>query len=240
MAFLVALLSFSHTFSLEVSWTQYSDRAALPQSLRAREELREQLGRVNSERLSPAEKIRLRQLKRLLNEVIAESLAPSLDEAGILGILRLPVPGDVVKQLSQERVACLVLLLVTAVSFPGLASLLQARRATTVAAGLAEKIVEEERTENLSFAASSVACGEVFPTDVAQVLCRRIASVARGRGATKPVRDGKLHALEMDTQQLAASLAHHYGWPQVLANSAARNSLGAFLIFILCSCLQHR
>lgn len=219
---LLVLSNVEHTRCLELSWTQYSDRASLPQSLHARQELRSSLDHVRVEKLPGAQKAKVRELKRLLDEVLAESSSDAEAAAIMPGTMRL---GGTLfgAWFCLEHMALLAFLFllgacVVRLSKPAVLAR-QAKAADAAAAKEAASIVttEQNKLESKSVL-KAIAVGHIFPEDVAQAICSRIISVLQAATKTnkkKPGKEPKSEAPLIDTRQLGMQLALHYELPEV-------------------------
>lgn len=208
------LLAVDHVHCVEMSWTQYSDRASLPLALHAREKLRSTLDRLQMEDLSAEEKAEAIKLKRLLDEVIAESLEEAEADARRPGLMRLKrlLASD---YLRPDRLGLLALLLVLGGGFLKLNSTMQASAAAKAAAEEADRMMEAEQLESRTIVLQAVKGGEVFPGEVAESLCNRIISVLNSQTKKKSGKKAKSRApLIMNSRQLGQQLAQHYDLPE--------------------------
>lgn len=204
--------------SFELSWVQYSDRASLPQSLHARQELRLSLDRVKMDKLSTADRTAVRKLKTLLDEVIEESLREAEAEAKTDTKGGSPATAP----LRPERLALLVLLILLGWGGLMLTKPLKAQAAAKAAAKVADDIVAMERIASESKPVPPpVKRGEVFPEDVAQALCMRITCVLKGHLSNKTGKATSTKSSVLDTKELAAQLAQHHGFPAAEAADKA-------------------
>lgn len=197
---------------IDLTWTAYSDRAHLPQSLHQREELRASLERVDTDNLLAADKMKVRKLKRLLDDVLAESLSESVADENAHGVMRLGGP-FVKEHLRPERLVFLVALLLLGGAAVKFSKPIRAHAAATAAAKMADGFVEAERSQaEVKVAKVPLARGEVFPKDVAQALGSRVVSVLMGKASKKLAKEA---GASMDTRELATQLVLYYELPQI-------------------------
>lgn len=206
------LLVIDHGCCLEMIWTQYSDRASLPLALHARQELRSSLDRLPIQGLSAADKMKVVKLKRLLDEVIAESLRELEADAKRPGMYRLK--RDL---LRPDRLGLLALLLLLGWGFLRVSKSFQVSAATTAASKEADSIMETERSqlEGKKVVLQAVKCGEVFPGEVAEALCHRISSSLTGQTNKKVAKATKSDKPGMNSRELTLQLAQFYELSEV-------------------------
>lgn len=195
------------SWCLELSWTQYSDRASLPQSFHAREELRTSLGRVKLDQLPHSDAVKVRELKRLLDEVISES-----EDAAASEPWRLRISRAVMREcLRPDKILLLLILVLLGWASLKFQKTQKSQAADKAAAKVADGILNTERSETESkFMLQPVASGDVFPKDVAEALCYRIAIGIQGFSKKKPAKQTKNEVTSMDTKQLSIQLALYY------------------------------
>lgn len=208
---------------IDLSWTQYSDRASLPQSQHAREDLRASLDRIDTDKLEVSDMLKVHNLKRLLDEVLSETRRETQANADTLGILRLAGPPAFVKEfLSIERLVILGVLLVLGATVLGP---LRDRVAALFASQTADRMLEAEREKNKGNKTAPLAKipGAVFPEDVAEALCGRISSILASKASKRQAKDAKFKTTSMDTRELGRRLAEHFPLPEVeVADKALR------------------
>lgn len=214
--FLCLALCICFVHGLDLSWTQYSDRASLPYSTRARDDLRASLDRISTEHLSGSEKMRLRQLKRVLDKAKVESLH-SESIAGFNGILRLRSPELLRTMFCAKGLISLIAVLVLSCVILGISGPVHAFVSAQVAARKALDILdtEQRQSQQNQFSAHTPCVSEFFPSDVAEVLCSRIRSVVSKDNAKKRSADVKPMVTAMSTQDIAAKITKYYPPPPV-------------------------
>jgi hypothetical protein len=67
---LLLVFSLLHSVLAGATWTQYSDRASLPKSVRERQRLRDLLAQVKVDYLSPQDKVRYAEIQEALTDDI--------------------------------------------------------------------------------------------------------------------------------------------------------------------------
>jgi len=147
--------------------------------------------------------------------VIAEANVEVLADASDPGIMRLPGPSGIIKEhLRPQSLALLAFLLVLGGVAVRLSKPLQAKAAVNAAAREADGMMQMERSQLESNPVlQTVACGEVFPREVAEALCSRVALMLKGPTSKKAGKERTAPA--MDTRALAAQLALYYELPHV-------------------------
>eukprot|EP00930_Biecheleria_cincta_P100350 TRINITY_DN91992_c0_g1_i1.p1 TRINITY_DN91992_c0_g1~~TRINITY_DN91992_c0_g1_i1.p1 ORF type:complete len:394 (-),score=81.24 TRINITY_DN91992_c0_g1_i1:89-1270(-) len=208
---------------IDLSWTQYSDRASLPQSQHAREDLRASLDRIDTDKLEVSDMLRVQDLKRLLDEVISETRREALANDDTFGILRLAGPPALVKEyLTMKNLALLGVLLALGATVLGP---IRDGAAAMFASQTANRILEAERGKNKGNKTAPLAKvpGAVFPDEVAEALCGRITAIIASKGSKRQAKDAKLKTPIMGTQELGQHLAEHFPLPEVeVADRALR------------------
>jgi len=208
------LLQVDDVQSLELSWEQYSDRASLPQSLHARQQLRLSLDRMKMDKLSTADRTAVRQLRNLLDEVIDESLR----EAEAESTKKQKAGSPAMALLRPERLTLLLVLMLLGWGGLMLRKPLKAQAAAKAAAEVADDMVEMERIASEGRPVPQPGNrGEVFPEEVAKALCKRVSCVPKGHLSIKSGKTTMAEASVLDTKELAARLAEHYEFPAVEA-----------------------
>lgn len=208
---------------IDLSWTQYSDRASLPQSQYSRESLRASLDRIDTNKLEVPDMLKVHNLKRLLDEVLSETRRETQANDDTFGMLRLAGLPAVLKEfLSIERLAPLVVLLVLGATVLGP---MRDHMAALFASQTADRMLQAERKTNKGNKAAPLAkiSGAVFPEDVAEALCGRISSIIASKASKRQAKDAKFKSTSMDTRELGRRLAEHYPLPEVeVADKALR------------------